>query len=231
LERPVSVWDTIPGETPIDPSGLKVAGIITRAELNEAEAANVRKAIVKYLSGKPTGRMAPFDLRWARRLHQEMFREVWKWAGTFRLGDTNIGVPYRHIEPQLHTLLTDLRSWGQYGTNLVDQAVLLHHRAVQIHPFPNGNGRWSRLLSNVWLKLHDQPVVRWPEEVIGAVSKSRGEYIAAIRQADEGDYGPLRELHRKFLEAPMGGPAGSEGGDPSPPGGKPPLPSEPRGGL
>jgi Fic-DOC domain mobile mystery protein B len=193
-------WNPIPGETPIDPSGLKVKGVITRAELNEAEAANVRKAIVKYLSRKPTRRMAPFDLRWGKRLHAEMFGDVWKWAGVFRVGDTNIGVSHPHIETQLYNLLHDLLAWGEHGRSLQDQAVLLHHRAVQIHPFPNGNGRWSRLLSNIWLKRNGEPIVRSPEEVIGTVSKHRAEYIAAIRQADRVEYASLQELHRRFLE-------------------------------
>jgi hypothetical protein len=109
----MTAWNPIPGETPIDPSGLKVKGIITRAELNEAEAANVRKAIVKYLSRKPTRRMAPFDLRWAKRLHTEMFGDVWKWAGVFRVEDTNIGASHQHIETRLYNLLHDLLAWGK----------------------------------------------------------------------------------------------------------------------
>jgi Fic family protein len=27
-------------------------------------------------------------------------------------------------------------------------AVRLHHRLVSVHPFPNGNGRWSRLAAD-----------------------------------------------------------------------------------
>ena len=59
--------------------------------------------------------------------------------------------------------LESMMAAQKHGTSLLDQAVFLHHRAVAIHPFPNGNGRWSRLISNIWLKLHDQPIVRWPE--------------------------------------------------------------------
>ena len=84
--------------------------------------------------------MAPFDLRWAKRLHAEMFGDVWKWAGVFRMGDTNIGVSHRHIETQLYNLLHDLLAWGKHGRTLQDQAVFLHHRAVQIHPFPTATG-------------------------------------------------------------------------------------------
>ena len=55
-------WNPIPGETPIDISGLKVSGIRNREELSVVEAENVRKAIVKYLGGPLTRRTAKFDL-------------------------------------------------------------------------------------------------------------------------------------------------------------------------
>ena len=74
---------------------------------------------------------------------------------------------------------------------------MLHHRAVHIHPFPNGNGRWSRMLASIWLWLHDHPPTHWPEETLGVESVARSECLAAIRAADDGDYGPLIELHRR----------------------------------
>ena len=104
------------------------------------------------------------------------------------------------LKPDSITSCTTYWPGVSHGRNLQDQAVFLHHRAVQIHPFPNGNGRWSRLLSNIWLKRNDELIVRWPEEVIGTVSMHRAEYIAAVRQADQGEYVPLQELHRRFLE-------------------------------
>jgi Fic family protein len=69
---------------------------------------------------------------------------------------------------------------------------------VQIHPFLNGNGRCARMLANIWLKRHGHGVIEWPEETIGARSVVREEYIAAIRAADDGDEGPLGELHQRF---------------------------------
>ena len=80
----------------------------------------------------------------------------------------------------------------------MEQAARLHHRAVRVHPFPNGNGRWARMLANVWLKRHDHMVTVWPEETIGSKSIIRVEYLAAVRTADEGDEGPLIELHRRY---------------------------------
>ncbi len=192
-------WATLPGETPIDDiSGLRVEGITTRTELNKFEAENIRKAFVKYLAAKPTRRTARFDLSWALHLHREMFGDVWKWAGKVRTTETNLGVPPPEIESALMSLLDDLAYWEEHGTDPIEQAAMLHHRAVQIHPFQNGNGRWARLLANIWLKLHDHRPTAWPEETIGTTSVIREEYLVAIREADKGVYSQLVALQRQF---------------------------------
>jgi Fic-DOC domain mobile mystery protein B len=193
-------WPQVPGETPIDPSDLKVRGITTRADLNAAEANNIRRPIVKYLAGKPSRRIAPFDLAWSLRLHAEMFGDVWNWAGQVRNRELNLGVASYAILGELQLLLDDLRSWSGFGMDLVEQSARLHYRAVHIHPFMNGNGRWSRLLASIWLKQRGHSPVRWPEDVIGTESPIRAEYIAAVQAADTGDYEPLIELHRRYLE-------------------------------
>lgn len=192
-------WPTLPGETPIDDiSGLKMKLITTRSELNKVEAENIRKAVVKYLAARPSRRMAPFDLAWVVQLHREMFGEVWTWAGRVRSSVTNIGVAPRQIEAGLTSLLNDLAFWEQGGEDRLKQAVMLHHRAVHIHPFLGGNGRWARLLANIRLRLLGHQLTEWPEETIGTESVVRAEYIAAIRTADDGDYGALLDLHRRL---------------------------------
>lgn len=188
-------WETLPGETPIDVSGLKLRGLGTRADLNRAEAENIRKAVVKYLAARPSRRSAPFTLTWAQRLHREMFGDVWSWAGTFRRENLNLGCEWHQVPMQLQALLDDLAFWAD---DVVVRAARLHHRAVAVHPFPNGNGRWARMLANIWLKRHGHAVTVWPEETIGTRSVIRGEYLAAVRAADGGDEGPLVELHRRF---------------------------------
>ena len=196
------VWNPVPGETPIDISGLKRSGVNNREELAVVEAENVRKAIVKYIGGSLTRRTAKFDLTWMLKLHREMFGDVWKWAGETRTTDLNLGEPWHQVATQLHDLCGNLAYWETHWPNIVEQAAHLHHRAVQIHPFLNGNGRWSRLLANIWLKLHKLPVTEWPEDAIGETSVIRDDYLAAVRAADSGDYAPLIDLHRQFAAKP-----------------------------
>jgi Fic-DOC domain mobile mystery protein B len=193
---------SVPGETPIDDlSGPKLPGIKLRSELNVAELENIRKALVKYFGGKTTKRLAPFDLVWCLRLHAEMLGDVWDWAGQLRTSDGfNIGIPCHKISSELQALLDDLVSWPGFGMPWTEQAARLHHRAVFIHPFVNGNGRWARFLANIWLKKHRQAITLWPEAVIGEASSVRGEYLSAIVAADRGDYGPLTLLHATHSE-------------------------------
>jgi Fic-DOC domain mobile mystery protein B len=197
----VTEWEQVGGETPIDPSGLKNRGSITnRSELAAVEALNINRAFLKYLGSRPSSRSAPFDFEWLLQLHDEMFGDVWEWAGKTRTRDVNLGAPHHQVIEQLAALVDDLHSWSGYGHTLEIQAVWLHHRAVRIHPFENGNGRWARLLANIWLKLHGEPIVVWPHRLLGVESEVRDEYLEAIRAADLGDYEALRELHRRLRD-------------------------------
>ena len=86
-------WTPIPGETLIDDlSGLKDKNITTRQQLGKAEARNIRSATIKYLAAPPSEQSAPFDLAWVKKLHAEMFGQVWDWGGKLRRTQTNIGV-------------------------------------------------------------------------------------------------------------------------------------------
>jgi Fic family protein len=78
---------------------------------------------------------------------------------------------------------------------------MLHHQAVQIHPFENGNGRWSRTLANIWLHLHGHELIQWPGAALSEESKVRADYLAAIKAADNHDYQPLFALHQRFTSA------------------------------
>jgi len=101
------------------------------------------------------------------------------------------------INDQLAQLFANLPYWHKLSR--VEQSVRLHHGAVHIHPFENGNGRWSRMLANIWLKQTEDKFVRWPEDTIACLSPIREEYLVAIKAADEYDFAPLIDLHERFL--------------------------------
>ena len=193
---------TLPGATHLDDiSGLKLKHIRTREQLYQAEFENIANAIYKYLSHKPSRRVAPFTLRWIKKLHEEMFSDVWSWAGLIRRAAKNIGpqLTAHQIEVELTNMLKDLSAWQAHDMELIEQAARLHHRAVYIHPFENGNGRWARLLANIYMKQQSAPVTRWPDQDIsGGCSIIREQYLEAVRSADNHDLDPLIELHKKY---------------------------------
>ena len=86
------------------------------------------------------------------------------------------------------------------GETPIDDVSGLKIRAVQIHPFLNGNGRWARMLANVWCKLQDGRVINWPEDVIGTQSSIRADYLSAIKAADRADYAALPEMHERYMK-------------------------------
>lgn len=177
----IYTWKPIEGETPIDPSGLKDRSVFTRAELNRIEAENIRKAHVKYFTSRSALARIRFDFTWMCTLHREMFGDVWVWAGEPRTQELNFGVPVIQVSQQLYDLAATIAFWKENPSlSLTEQAARLHHTAVWIHPFCNGNGRWARMLANIWQYTHGSLITRWPEDTagIGEVSPIRAEYLA-----------------------------------------------------
>jgi Fic family protein len=97
--------------------------------------------------------------------------------------------------------MDDVAFWRENGGMTgIEQTARLHHRAFLIHPFLNGNGRWARLLANIFQKQSLNTVTLWPEETVGNASVIRDEYLAAVRAADYGNYEPLIALHGRYSQ-------------------------------
>ncbi|MBP5437591.1 MAG: Fic family protein [Treponema sp.] len=74
------------------------------------------------------------------------------------------------------------------------ETVRLHHRLVQIHPFPNGNGRVSRIMADLTSFQLEGKALYWGNENLVNVSEIKTRYIAALRKADAGDYSDLLDF-------------------------------------
>lgn len=133
------------------------------ADPRQRTIANVSDAIHKYASGKLASKRAPFTREWMSRVHKDLFGDVWFWAGKPRTSELNIGVLSGNVEPEMEDLARDIGAWGQPPWDLIESAATIHHRAVQIHPFHGGNGRWARLRGNIRLLKHGANAIRWPE--------------------------------------------------------------------
>ncbi|MCF6206306.1 MAG: mobile mystery protein B [Sulfurovum sp.] len=177
-----------------DISGLKLdtSKQYTMDEIYFYEAKNITQATLKYLSSVPGKKLAPFTLEWFLLLHQEMFGDVWAWAGKLRQVELSIGVKAYMVSTQLQKLVDDLAYWEEHKSfDVIEIASRIHHRAVHIHPFLNGNGRWSRMLANIYLKQNGLQPTKWNEDLLSKTNPHRDNYIKALKKADDGDYSDL----------------------------------------
>jgi Fic-DOC domain mobile mystery protein B len=171
-------------------NGLIPTHITLRRELNEVEHAGILAAYTWAFSR----RRNVLDEKLLRRLHKEMFRHVWKWAGEYsKETGRNIGTDGYKIASELHQLLDDVKYWIEHKTYPPDEiAIRFHHRLVLIHSFPNGNGRHARLATDLLVEQLGRPRFTWGGENIAAVgSEIRKRYVAALRAADRHDINPL----------------------------------------
>ena len=121
-----------------------------------------------------------------------MFGKVWKWAGAYRTSNTSIGIKPSLIPYRLVEMCHEVNSWLQYPVDLtfLEMAARVHHRLVFIHPFENGNGRFSRLIADRFLLFFKCSYPMWPG-LLHKEGSSRKDYIQTLKSANKGDYEPL----------------------------------------
>ncbi len=181
----------IDGQTPLseeEKEGLKIPSITTRQELDEFEQLNIEKAI-QWTIGKKIKHEELFSEKFIMDLHKRMYGEVWKWAGTFRNSEKNLGVKSFLIPVSLKQLLGDALFWYENKTFPPDEmAIRFKHQLVSIHCFPNGNGRHSRLMADLIMeKIYNEPILNWGNSDLIKATDKRKAYIAAIKKADNHD--------------------------------------------
>lgn len=183
------------GATPLDPddaAGLLPSHIRTQGELNEWEFGNVARG-EEWAFGKMHGEILTIDFLLV--LHRKMFGDTWSWAGEFRKKEVQpIGVAPDQIRVALKTLLEDVKAQIQYKSwDIAEIAARFHHRLVAIHPFPNGNGRFSRTMADLLMVHSDRKPFAWGAH-LEREEEARAKYIAALQAADRKDYQPLFDL-------------------------------------
>jgi len=179
--------------TPEERRDLIPAHIAYRSELNAAEQDNISRAQDWALSR----RRDILTEKFIRDLHRRMLDDVWRWAGSFRKTERNLGLPFYEIPIALRHLLEDTKTWIEYGTYGNDEiAVRFHHRLVQIHPFSNGNGRHSRLMADLLVMRLGGDRFTWGSAGLQQAGDVRRSYINALKTADAYDYAALLAFAR-----------------------------------
>lgn len=99
-----------------------------------------------------------------------------------------IGGIYRNeMYKQVKNFYSDLQ-WKANEINEIELAAWTHAEFVRIHPFPDGNGRTSRLIMNYQLMAHGFPAISIAKE-------KRLEYFKALEvYSVSGDIAPFAEM-------------------------------------
>jgi len=187
------------GATLLDPDdieGLIPTHIVNRDQLNALEQDNFAQAELWSVTARFKKINTEASLR---KLHRQMFSQVWRWAGSFRKTGKNIGVDAFKISVDLKNLCDDVDAWIEYKSYPADEiAVRFHHRLVFIHLFPNGNGRHARLATDILLtKQLNQLRFTWGRNLLNKADDIRKQYINALQEADRGRYKALKDFVRK----------------------------------
>lgn len=190
-------FDYAPGATPLDPdeaAGLIPRHIANHGQLNEWELVNIVKG-EQWAFGRKHADLMSSDF--VRKLHKRMFGATWRWAGTFRTTEKNIGIDPARIQPALLDLCADVKTQIEFRSMPIDEiAARFSHRLVSIHPFANGNGRLSRTMADLLLVNLDSPRFSWGAANLVRDDGARQRYLNALRAADAKDYSLLLEFVR-----------------------------------
>jgi Fic family protein len=98
-------------------------------------------------------------------------------------------------------LLGNTRYWLDEKTFPIDECLIrFHHQLVsKMHPFPNGNGRHARMITDVLAVKYGRPEFTWGAGAnLVAETTARAAYLAGLRALDANadDVKPLTEFSR-----------------------------------
>lgn len=186
-----------------------VFGIIPRSKLIPLEIEGIKKAWDFVLEKRKRG-MIPITNQSLCKIHKVGFGWIFPdMGGKFR----TINVEVSHHKPPksflVHQLMLDFCRDIQErlkhlppiaSTEFIDELINLlawaHHSFLWIHPFKDYNGRMARLLTNIILLNLDLP----PIELKIETKNTRGKYIKALQDADNGDYLEISKLIGRAIE-------------------------------
>ena len=178
----------------IDPKGWSGGKLITLSEVREIHS----------LAMTPVWEVAPHPQATAKE-RPGSFREhdIEPFPGGMRPPE------WTQVPVLIRDWIGDAQALRKTEADEIPEALArLHSRFEQVHPFLDGNGRAGRLVLNLLLIR-----LGFPPAIIYKGNRSR--YLAALRRADGGDFGPLGEflaraildnLH-KFVVPAIAGPA------------------------
>ncbi len=140
------------------------------------------------------------------RWHTQWLRELYPWAGAYRQVNISKGRFVFAMAAQVPRLMRELErdvlarytpcAFGN-PDEVLEALAITHCELVLIHPFREGNGRVSRLLSTLMALQAGLPLL----DFSGIKGKQRAAYFAAVRAGMGRNYTPMVEIFRKVVAA------------------------------
>lgn len=179
-------------------SVAEVLGVITDPdELARREVENgfrqfsVAMELVKTHVNDPE---RPFRLRSSQilMLNNEALRDIHPQAGTYRNTKVQISKS-RHQPPEHYFVAEEVEAmcayvnerWGADGVSPIHLASYLLWRLNWIHPFADGNGRTSRVISYVVLSIRLNSVLPGVPTIPDQIAANKQPYYDALELADD----------------------------------------------
>jgi cell filamentation protein len=138
--------------------------------------------------------------------HSQWLGEVYPWAGEYRQVNIGKGGFMFAMAAQVPRLMQEFERdvLARYSPCIFDKLedvlealAITHCELVLIHPFREGNGRLSRLLSQLMALQAGLPLLNFS----GIKGKKREEYFAAVRASMSRDYAPMIDVFRRVVKA------------------------------
>ena len=181
---------TLPETKLVLEEGITVGGKSLREHL---EATNNARAFD--LMGDMAEKKMAIDHVVIQQIHEVVTAGILEDAGRYRTRNVRISgaaktpPDWSKIIGLMDELIEDI---AQYNGHPVEVAALLHHGFVKFHPFIDGNGRVSRLLTNLYLIAQGYPPIVLKIE-------DRKKYYRFLRAADAGNIGQFANFIAKAV--------------------------------
>ncbi len=177
-------------------------GIRSVREMQRAESVALLTATNQLIDETTeTQRFTAFDIS---NIHRRWLGAIYSWAGEYR----SVNIAKRDFmfaaADQVPRLMREfeqgpLRDYTPCSFDVVQEQeealAVVHAELILIHPFREGNGRCARVLATLMALQAELP----PLDFSGVQGKERRRYIAAIHQAMERNYEPMKEVFRRVI--------------------------------
>ena len=163
--------------------------LCSRSEKAHFEAANGLEQIeyISELIGAGAEELRERDLL---RLHELAVQRIYPCAGSFRAMGVTVGTHKPPNAALVRALSADAIEWINRNRGIrpaLERAAYALWRFNWIHPFAGGNGRTSRALAYLIVCMEDGVMMPGKPTMPALIYKRRGEYVAALREADAAD--------------------------------------------